>query len=174
MYSERLPNISVIRLLLTLALTIAAIVWVVGWSVNHDPLWFLPGFADTPSQITIYHRGEETTLLPGQPGFAELTAAFNEAFSHRQAWTPLGVSDGSADDYRRQEVALALHYDHAVTIRSPYRYGPYRSFFLPLTGRHSELHPVWGLDGEQIVAGAMLLASDTPLRQALGRLGLAP
>jgi hypothetical protein len=174
MYSDPRPNISLTRLALALIVFVAGVWWAIGATTNGDPLWFWTRFDATPTLIVLYYRGQTVEFRPGQPGFSELTQAFNTEFSQRRGWFTLGVSPESADDYRQREVALAFYYAQPVTVRSQYRFGPHRGLFLPLTGRHSELHPVWGLDGAEIVPGAMRLESITELNQTLRQLGYTP
>ena len=171
MYSEPLPKISLLRLLAVIVGLGVALWWAMGASGHGDLLWFWSRFDETPTSITLYYRGQVVDFRPGQRGFAELTQAFNQSFSHRAGWSTLGVSPESADDYRQREVALAVRYRDKIAIHTQYRYGPYAGLFLPLTGRHSETRPVWGLDGESLAAGAMHLDSVEPVVNALRELG---
>ncbi len=170
-YSEPLAKISLLRVLGLLVGFVLLVWWALGMTANGDPLWFWSRFDATPASITLYYRGQTVEFRPGERGFSDLTAAFNTAFSARRSWSTLGVSPESADEYRRQEVALAFHYPQPVPIHSPYRFGPQRGLFLPLTGRHAEVHPVWGLDGDTVVPGAMQLGSVEDLKRVLADLG---
>jgi hypothetical protein len=174
MHSEPLPNISITRLLLVLVGFVLGVWWLIGWSVNHDPLWFYTSFGETPSRIRVYHRGQTVELQPGQPGFSQLTQAFNADFSRRRGWSTLGVSQDGLEEYKQRGTALEMRYPRPVTIRSQYLYGPHSALFLPLTGRHSDTNPVWGLDGDTLVPGAMHLDSTAAIRDALAALGYGP
>ncbi|MCW5850730.1 MAG: hypothetical protein KIT87_11705 [Anaerolineae bacterium] len=173
MYSEPLPKISLLRLFAVIVGFGVVVWWAIGASGHGDPLWFWSPFDETPTAITLYYRGQVVEFTPGQKGFAELTQAFNQSFSRRNGWSTLGVSPESAADYRQREVALAVRYSHKVNIHTQYRYGPYAGLFLPLTGRHSETRPVWGLDGDELAAGAVHLDTVEPIVNALRQLGYA-
>jgi len=134
----------------------------------HDPLWFLGGFYGQPSRIVVYRAGQRTELLPGQAGFDELAGAVQTSLDQGLARTThLGLSERSLQDAYTRYVTLEVFFDQPVTLHTWFDIGRTTQMLFLITGPYAEMSVV--LLGEQgrYRAGAPVLKTLEPIREAL-------
>ena len=137
-----------------------------------DLLWFLGDFEDRPSRVVVYHSGQRTELLPGQPGFDELASAVQASLAQGFArLTSTGFSEQSLQDAYTQYLTLEVFFDQPVELRTWFYAGRTTQMLFPITGRHSELPLVLLGEGGQYRAGAPILKTTDPIQEALKSLG---
>ncbi len=154
-------------------LIVLAVIFVLGVGVfiNDDPLWFLPVFDETPLRIIVYKYGCQADLFEGQPGFADLTQAINQAVTQIEGfYATYGLSDGSLVHYREEELTLEVVYPQPITIHAPYRFGHPDSLFIGLSHALGQDRTIFGGLGGKYWAGAMRLKSNDTLRQIAGNI----
>ncbi len=160
---------------LALIVVIVSIIFSVGALANDDPLWFLPIFNDKPQRIVVYQDGCRTELIPGQPGFDELTAAINQTLPQYDGFNAtFGMSVESAKETREKQRAVEIFYAKPVTIHTPYRFGHPDSIFIPLSGYFADAYSVFGGRAGEYWAGALRLKSIEPIQRAAAAIRCAP
>jgi hypothetical protein len=110
--SYELPKIDIKALILTIVLVTGAVAFCGGALANADPLWFLPYSNLTPTHIVVHQNGCDVTLLPGQNGFEEMTAALNQSLSQIDGYeSGFGLTVESLSDYRKKDRAVEAYFD---------------------------------------------------------------
>lgn len=162
-------------LFFALVFVIALIVFSVGWLTNDDPLWFLPIFNETPSQIAVYRDGCTINLRRGQPGFDEITQTINQALPQYEGYSStFGVSPDSLQAYRKTERILEVFYAKPVTIHAPYRLGHPEMILIPLSGYFADARAVFGGQDGTYWSGALRLKTIEPLQHAVEQVRCTP
>ncbi|MDE3090227.1 MAG: hypothetical protein KGJ80_12665 [Chloroflexota bacterium] len=152
---------------LALIVVIGVIIFSVGALANDDPLWFLPVFNAAPQRIVVYQGGCRTELIPGQPGFDELTTAINQTLPQYDGFSStFGMSAESTKETREKERAVEIFYAKPVTIHTPYRFGHPDSIFIPLSSYFADAHSVFGGRAGEYWSGALRLKSIEPIQRA--------
>jgi hypothetical protein len=135
---------------------------------SRDALWFLRGFGDQPSRIIVYRAGQQTELLPGQAGFDELASAVQSSLAEGFArLSSVGFSEQSLQDAYSRHVTLEVFFDRPARLHAWFPTGRTTQMLFPITGRHSELDVVLLGDGGHYRAGAPVLKTLEPIREAL-------
>jgi len=150
---------------------IGAVYTVIAFSAQ-DALWFTKEFHELPTRIIVYQEGQRTELSAGQPGFAELAEALRASVAQGVAGpSGLGLSEASRQDAYQLYVTLEAFFDAPVKVHAYFNTGPATQMLFPITGRHSDRDVVFlGAHGAYF-AGAPLLKTTQPLRDALQALG---
>jgi hypothetical protein len=157
---------------LVLVLVVVALVYFTPVVLTGNFLWFLPVFDVEPTTIIVYREGWERTLVPGDPGFAEITAASNELISKIKAvHTTFGISDVGLEDLRASGTAVELFYAEPLDFPTPVNLGGPNQLLIPLSGYYTT-NPVAlrGFDGEYWGA-ALRLGDLTELQAVVAGLG---
>ncbi len=137
-----------------------------------DALWFQKGFNDLPVRIVVYQEGRATELTPGQAGFPTLAEAIRASLASGVPRTSgLGLSEASLEDARQQYVTVEAFFSHPIQLHANFNTGRATQMLFPITGRHADRNVVFlGADGTYF-AGAPVLNTTQPLRDALKTLG---
>lgn len=158
---------SLISCALVLVLFIAALVYFTPVVMTGNFLWFLPIFDVEPSRIIVYRDGAQINLVPGDPGFDEVTAASNELISKIEAvHRSFGISDLGLEELREEGTAVELFYKEPLDFPTPVNLGGPNQILIPLSG-HYTINPVAlrGFDGDYW--GAALRLGDLAELQAV-------
>jgi hypothetical protein len=135
---------------------------------TRDPLWFLGRFQGQPSRIVVYHTGQRTELRPGQPGFDELAGAVQTSLAEGFArLSSTGFSEETLQDAYARQVTLEVFFDGPVELHTWFPTGRTTQMLFPITGRHSEQPLVLLGEGGEYRAGAPVLNTVEPVREAL-------
>ncbi len=128
----------------------SVVFWWVNSLANEDPLWFVRSFDAEADWITVYHDGQTTLFLPGDPGYDQIMAAFADAVAHWSGYeNGVGMSEESLEDYRSQGMLLEVHYNAPVQVHTRHMFPKARNFWVPLTGTHARWRRVFaGLTDE--------------------------
>lgn len=170
-------QISVLRLVVTLVVFVAATFYVIMAFSNNDPLWFLPRFTDRPREIRIYHEGATTVLTPSDPGYDTIVDTFNAQMGSPNRFLPdFGMSEESERDARELHTSVEFIYSQPVRLHTNISLGRPSSFLVPITGRHSERLSVFLGYGDELgyLPGAFLLNDRSALDAALRQQGFLP
>jgi len=159
---------NIIQLLIVLvAAVLVAYCAMVGLTAR-DPLWFLGGSEAHPSRIVVYHAGQRTELVPGQGGFEDLASAVETSLAQGFArLSSLGLSDKSLQDAYTQFITLEVFFDQPVRLHTWFYAGRTTQMLFPITGRHSEESVVLLGQRGKYRAGAPVLNTTEPIREAL-------
>ncbi len=154
-------------LAVALVVVVALVIFGGGALANSDPLWFYNSFDETPQRIVFHRAGCQADLVPGDPGFAELTQAINEALPQYEGYSAqFGMSQDSGTEYRARETYVEVIYSRPVTIHTPYRFGHPDQLFIPLTGYFSDERAIFGGHAGDYWSGALRLKSLEPIQKA--------
>ena len=171
---EPAKQASVWQPLLILLIVAAGAWWLITTMTTGNPLWFSRVQPDyTPERIVIYHEGQQTTLLPANAGFTEITTALQEILSsfRTRDLVSVGLSDSTRADYRENGVVVEVYYPQEIEFNLPVRFTQVDALLVPVVGRHSDREYVFiGRNGE-FVGGALQVVSRAPLDAVLGELG---
>ena len=166
-----------LKMILLIAVLIAAIVYGTIGVTAQDALWFfnqLSGRVDAhPVRFLIYHdQGKLADLRPGQQGFDQLAAALHDSLAHGfERPSGIGFSDASLLDAYSRYVSVEVFFDPPARLHSPYATGEPTQMLFPITGRHSDQSLVLlGNDGKYR-SNAPVLYTVEPIRRALQDLG---
>jgi hypothetical protein len=148
---------------------VAVVFYVIPATINQDPFWFLP-FRDRPATIIVYHEGRQKVLGPTDPGFSDIVHEVNQALSSVTGLAHLGPSPETMAEYRQVDLCVELLYDHPIVLKGPVATGRPNSLFIPLTGRHIEVNPVFtGMD--RVYGATTLSVKDLQgLRAVVGKI----
>jgi hypothetical protein len=83
----------------------------------------------------------------------------------------LGFSEGSLQDAYAQYITLEIFFDGPIELHAWFPTGRTTQMLFPITGRHSGMSVVLLGDEGQYRAGAPVLNSTEPIREALKTLG---
>ena len=135
--------------------------------------WFLKGFRYRPTRIVVYHDGgKRTELRPGDPGFAELTAAVQACLAEgAERPSGIGFSDASLLDAYSRYLTVEVFFDQPVKLHAWFDTGEPTQLLFPITGRHSELSVVLLGQNGKYLSSPPALKTVAPIREALQSLG---
>jgi len=120
------------------------LVWGITTMGNEDPLWFLQSFKAQADWIVIYWDGESTTLLPGDPGYDTVMAAFADMVEHWSGYeSGVGLSDENLERFRNEWRMIEMHYNDPVVVHTRHPYSEARVFFVPLSGTHADYRRIF-------------------------------
>ncbi|MEW5720701.1 MAG: hypothetical protein AB1817_18900 [Chloroflexota bacterium] len=167
MYAQEPVNVNLRNLLVVMVIFIVGGAWFLGAVANEDALWFMPYFDETPSRIVVYRAGCRAEILPGRPGFAELTAALNQTLSQVDGYEQgFGLSPETLQGYIARGYALEISYPTRIRIHTPYRFGAPDTLFIPLDGHFGGTRAVFGGHRGEYWASALRLKTVEPIRHA--------
>jgi hypothetical protein len=155
--------------------TLAVVVFLVIAFNTGDLLWFWPTFEEVPAGMRVYCYGEAVEIRPGDPAFAPVNTAINQVVSGSKRWDELSLSDATYAEYHTsdQVVVLEAYYDPPVRIHSYYKFMKnIDTIVIPLVGRHSQYHTLFGRLGEFTAAGSFHFDSMAPIEEAVRAQGL--
>lgn len=139
---------------------------------SRDPLWFLRGVEDRPARFVVYRAGQHTALGPGDPGFAELVDAVQTSLAGGFArLSSTGFSEQTLQEAYTQHVTLEVFWDQPIELHAWFPTGRTTQMLFPITGHHAELSLVLLGDAGHYRAGAPVLETMEPIRDALRSLG---
>lgn len=171
---EPAKQASVWQPLLILLVVAGGIWWLITTVTTGNPLWFTRVQPDyTPERIVVYHQGQQTTLLPTDAGFSEMTNALQEILSsfRTRDLVSVGLSESTRAAYREDGVVVEAYYPEEIRFNLPVRFTQVDALLVPVVGRHSEREYVFiGRNGE-FVGGALQVTSRAPLDAVLAELG---
>jgi hypothetical protein len=156
-------------------LAILLIFWAINAVNTGNMFWFSPIQPSyQPSKIVVRNYGQTVNLLPGMPGFAELTLAANDSFSigfSNTALINLGLSDETLRRYHEEELVVEFNYDQNISFNSQIRMSNIRQLLIPIDATHSGNGYVFiGKDGEWR-AGALVLTDYQSILDTMAVLG---
>jgi hypothetical protein len=139
---------------------------------SRDPLWFLNRFEDRPERLVLYDKGQRHELRPGDRGFDELAEAVRASLAGGFArLSAVGFSAETLHDAYSQQRTLEVFWGQPVELHAWFPTGRTTQMLFPLTGRHAELSIVLLGDGGEYRAGAPVLETMEPIRDALRAMG---
>lgn len=144
---------------------------------TEDALWFWPKFEETPQEIVVFCYGSEKVIEPGTVEFTELADLANASISGTKNWDSLSMSDETYTYYQTNSamMVLELRYPSPVRIHSTYKYfSNVGALVIPLDGRHSKTHAVFGRTGEKFTAGSLHIKNISDMRDFLNNKGICP
>jgi hypothetical protein len=154
-----------LNFLVTIALSIAAFIYLSLTAYTKDALWFYPVFDAQPSFGVLNCYGEEIILEADTEDLAALTVLMNEQISGDKRWDELNLTDETFAYYQSsdQMMILELHYDEPQRIHS---FSPFFSNFdtliVPLDGRHAEKNVIFSLVRGKPAGGSFHLETLAP------------
>ena len=171
--TDRLQTNILEMLVAVIGFALVAIFAVIAFSAQ-DAFWFWNGFDDKPDRMIIYQAGQQTELLSGDPGFAELAEAVRASLAEGVARpSAIGLSQGSLEDAYQQYVTLEVFFDRPVKLHASFNTGHPQQMLFPITGRHSDLNVVFlGAEGAYL-SDAPVLKTTEPIRRALQAAGFS-
>jgi len=139
---------------------------------SRDPFWFLSGFNELPDRLVVYHAGQQTEYVPGQPGFDLLAESLQDSLDQGIArQSGIGFSEATYQDAYQKYLTVEAFFDQPVKLHAWFNTGLTSKMLIPITGRHSELSVVMlGDKGDYRVHGPAM-KNLQPLRDALAALG---
>lgn len=168
-------NIKLWQPIVTLIAAVLFIIWLLNWFNTGNWLWFLP-YQPTyqPARIIVRNYGKTETLQPGNPKYADLAEAMNEAFAtgfDSTALVNIGLSDETLRRYNEEELVIEAHYSTDVRFNTPVRMNNVRSLIVPVDATHDGNRYLF-MGGNGIwLAGAMVLTDDSPIMDTMVELG---
>lgn len=137
-----------------------------------DPLWFAQGFSERPVRIIVFKAGARTEFQPGQPGFAELSAAVLQSLNGGIArQSGVGLSADSLQDAYNRYMTVEVFYSRPVKLHAWFNTHAPTQMLFPITGRHSEQSVVFLGSGGIYLSNSPALNTVEPIRLALNGLG---
>lgn len=138
-----------------------------------DFLWFARHVDQRPVRIVVYHhKGQETELWPGLPGFDELAGAI-EASLEQGVEEPSGMlfSDASLSGAYNRYVSVEAFFLRPVQLHAWFGADKSTHLLIPLSPRKSEMSLVVLGKRDRYLPNPLVLKTDAPLREALQALG---
>ncbi|HEY1407710.1 MAG TPA: hypothetical protein VF434_02160 [Promineifilum sp.] len=165
---------SILQPILTLLAAILLIAYVVGALNTGNWVWFLPIQPKfEPTRILVRDQGQSIEYRDGVTGFIELKRALDLAladFSNSDL-VPLGLSDETLLEYNQSAVVVEVYYPEDIRFNTAVRMRNVNKLLIPIEGRHAGNRYIFlGTDGSWLT-GAMVMADDAPLHEALRQLG---
>ena len=169
--TDRLQT-NTLRMVLLVIVIIIVISLLTVTFTTRDLLWFTTTFNEPVEKVVVYHAGQKTVFVKGTLGFEDLAqgiwASLNSGVSRPSG---IGLSAESLQDAYQKYVSVEAFYPYPVKLHSWFNMGnPTQMLFL-ITGRHTEMPVVFMGEGDRYLAGAPIINSNQPLRDALNRLG---
>jgi hypothetical protein len=150
------------------------IAYLVGALNTGNWLWFLPVQPDyEPTRVLVRDHGQSVEYRPGVDGFIELAAALDLSladFSNSDL-VPLGLSDETLLEYNESAVVVEVYYPQNIRFNTAVRMRNVNQLLIPVEGRHAgNRYVIMGSSGDWL-PGALVMADDTSLTEALRGLG---
>jgi hypothetical protein len=141
---------------------------------TQDAFWFESSFDVRPIRMMVYQAGQQTELLYGDPGFAELAEAVRASLAAGVARpSSIGLSAGSLEDAYKQYTTLEAFFDRPVKLHASFNTGHPQQMLFPITGRHSDLNVVFLGVESTYMSDAPVLKTTEPIRKALQAAGFS-
>jgi hypothetical protein len=139
---------------------------------SRDPLWFLSGFYELPSRVVVYHEGQQTEYISGQPGFDLLAESLRDSLDQGIArQSGIGFSESTFQDAYKKYLTVEAFFDQPVKLHAWFDTGSPTQMLIPITGRHSEQSVVLLGNKGMYMVNSPALKNLQPLREALTALG---
>lgn len=165
---------SILTPFILVILFIVAVFYGVGALNTGNLFWILPGQPDfEPHRIVVRDAGEEHVYLPNSAEFDVIAAALNEAFSDftNADLIPLGLSDITMEEYAETALTMEVYYPEPIRFNTMVRMSNVNQLLIPLRGRHEGNRYIFmGSNGRWRI-GAMVMADDSALQNAMSQLG---
>jgi hypothetical protein len=161
---------SLLSFILTMSVVILVVLYLVLSLNTYDMLWFLPTFKAEASAITVHCYGEDVEVVQGSEAFKKLNEVINDSISGRKRWDQLTLSDATLEEYLHSPkmMVLEVQYAQPERIHSIYRfYKNFSQLYIPLDARHSKINAVFGMLGDQVEAGSMIIHDNSAIIQAV-------
>jgi hypothetical protein len=152
----------------------AVIAYLVGAMNSGNWLWILPIQPKyEPSRVIVRVNGEITEYRPGIAGFFELTEAFDAAFADfsNLDLVPMGLSDDTLQEYDQSSVVVEIQYPQDIRFNTIVRMNNVSRLLIPIVGRHAGNRYMFLGSDERWLTGALVMADDQPIYNALRELG---
>lgn len=165
---------SVLQPFLMMIAIFAVIAYLVGAMNSGNWLWILPIQPKyEPSRIIVRVNGEVTEYRPGIDGFFELTAAFDAAFADfsNLDLVPMGLSEETLQEYDQSSVVVEIQYPEDIRFNTIVRMRNVNRLLIPIEGRHAGNRYMFLGSSERWLTGALVMADDQPIYDALRALG---
>ncbi|HLF89453.1 MAG TPA: hypothetical protein VI451_10940 [Anaerolineales bacterium] len=156
MDKSRSPSLG--GLIITVVIVVVALMYVFVALNTQDSLWFVPTFAEHPTQIVLNCYGKPLFIRPEDPRYEELVNKVNETLSGNKNWDSLTISDETYAEYQdsSEMMIMELFYAPRVRIHSFYKYfSDLDSIIIPLDGRHAQTNAIFGRTNNASTAGAL-------------------
>jgi hypothetical protein len=138
--------------------------------ISQDPLWFLTR-VDLPDakRIVIRVDGEETVLMPGSEGYAEILAATRSALTGFKNWAPgsMGLSPSTQEEYQTKGTILELYFAEPIDFHLPFNEGNPTALLMPVSGRFGGEGYVFRGRNGRWWAGQLTMSNPGPLYEAV-------
>lgn len=159
---------------LILVIAFVLIAYLVGALNTGNWLWFLPIQPKfDPSLILVRDHGQSAEYRPGVSGFIELSNALDVSladFSNLDL-VPMGLSDETLQEYNESAIIVEIYYPQDIRFNTVVRMRNVNQLLIPIEGRHAGNRYIFlGSDGRWLT-GALVMADDKPIMNALRQLG---
>lgn len=165
---------SILTPFLIFLIAILLIIWTVGALNTGNWGWFLP-LQPTfePSRILVREMGRTANYRPGDPGFEQLSEAFDQSFADftNADLVPLGLSKATLEEYQQNATVVEVFYSGNIRFNSMVRMENINHLLIPIKGRHAGKRYLFLGADENWLAGAMVMKNDRPIMEALRALG---
>ncbi|MBM4421803.1 MAG: hypothetical protein FJ030_00245 [Chloroflexi bacterium] len=166
------PIVNLVKFIILFVCLILFTIFMSNASTSQDWEWHKKGFDDLPSRIVIYHDGQQTKLMPGQPGFDDLAEAIRASLAAGvDTQSNTGLSDVSREEAYTRYRSVEAFFDHPVKLHAWFFTGHPTQMLFPITGRHSDWPIVFLGRGGEYFSNAPVLKTKEPILQVLKSLG---
>jgi hypothetical protein len=160
------------RMLVVIGLFILGTIYATFLISTRDPFFFLSGFDTLPDRVVVYHAGQQTEYLPGQPGFDLLAESIRSSLDQGVArQTGVGMGEQTQKDAYEKFLTVEAFFNQPVKLHANFNTGNPTRMLFPITGRHSELSVIFLAGGGDYMSNGPALKNLQPLRDALAALG---
>lgn len=152
----------------------AIIAYLVGAMNSGNWLWILPIQPKyEPSRVIVRVNGEVTEYRPGIEGFFELATAFDTAFADfsNLDLVPMGLSEETLQEYDQSSVVVEIQYPQDIRFNTIVRMRNVNRLLIPIVGRHAGNRYMFLGTDQGWLTGALVMADDQPILDALRALG---
>ncbi len=131
-------------------------IWLVTAGLSGDLRWFLPGVSQHPRELIIWDRGETVAIHPGDPEYAAITTALEQAIVSIYGSSDYGPSAATVNDYRHS-FSMEVFYEAPLQIHNRFNLGRPTQLMIPLTeSGYKEGRFFIGSDGAYWAAGPLV------------------
>lgn len=166
---------SITNLVVTAAVALGVLIYLILALNTEDPLWFWPFFEEEPSLVAVYCYGELSTFAPGDDGYDGLTALFQDSLSGQKRWDPITMSLQTYEEYTTSDrvVVVEAAFAESVRVHSVFKYfSQVDRLVVPLDGRHASIYPVFAQNNGLVVPGSFQLDTTQPFVDLLADTGI--